>query len=56
VAGVGAICGGWSDDGVSVARQAELTAAVRRFEALRDTTLSPDQSRQLIRQVIRDWR
>jgi transcriptional regulator with XRE-family HTH domain len=56
VTGIGAISRGWSNDGVSVARQRELTAAVRRFEALRDTALSPDKSRQLIRTVIRNWR
>jgi hypothetical protein len=56
VAGVGAICQGWSDGGVAIARQRELTAAVRWFEALRDTALSSAESRQLIREVIRDWR
>jgi transcriptional regulator with XRE-family HTH domain len=56
VTGIGAISRGWSDHGVSIARQRELTAAVRRFEALRDTALSPDQSQQLIRTVIRHWR
>ena len=43
VTGIGAICQGWSAAGVSVARQAELTAAVRRFEALRDAALSPER-------------
>ena len=52
VTGIGAIYQGWSADGVSVARQAELTAAVRRFEALRDAALSPEESLQLIRKVI----
>jgi transcriptional regulator with XRE-family HTH domain len=52
VAGVGAICQGWSASGVSVVRQPELTAAVRRFEALRASALSPDESQQLIREVI----
>ncbi len=56
VAGVGAIRRGWSDAGVSVVRQGELTTAVRIFEALRDTALSPSQSRQLIRKVISGWR
>jgi transcriptional regulator with XRE-family HTH domain len=56
VTGVGAICRGWSEDGVQIARQRELIATVRRFEALRDAALSPDKSRQLIRKVIRDWR
>jgi transcriptional regulator with XRE-family HTH domain len=52
VTGVGAICHGGSAARVSVARQAELTAAVRRFETLRDTALSPEESRKLIREVI----
>jgi transcriptional regulator with XRE-family HTH domain len=56
VTGIGAIYQGWSADGVSVARQAELTAAVRRFEKLRDAALSPEDSLQLIRQVISAWR
>ena len=56
VTGIGAIYQGWSADGVSVARQAELTAAVRRFEKLRDVALSPEDSLQLIRQVISAWR
>ena len=56
VAGVGAIRQGWSDAGVSVVRQGELTTAVRMFEAVRDTALSPSQSRQLIRKVITGWR
>lgn len=56
VTGIGAICRGWSEDGVWVAGQRELTATVRRFEALRDAALSPGKSRQLIREVIGDWR
>jgi transcriptional regulator with XRE-family HTH domain len=52
VTGIGAI---WSAARVSVARQAELTAAVRRFESLRDTALSPDESLKLIRKVIAAW-
>ena len=56
VTGIGAIYQGWSAAGVSVARQAELTGAVRRFEALRDAALSPDESLQLIREVIDTWR
>jgi transcriptional regulator with XRE-family HTH domain len=56
VTGVGAIYQGWSAAGVSVARQAELTAAVRRFEALRDAALSPEKSLQLIREVISAWK
>ncbi len=55
VPGVGAICQGWSDSPVTVAGQAELTAAVRRFEALRASALSPEESLQLIRKVIRTW-
>ena len=35
---------------------AELTAAVRRFETLRDAALSPEESLKLIRQVISAWR
>jgi transcriptional regulator with XRE-family HTH domain len=49
VTGIGAI---WSAARVSVARQAELTAAVRRLEALRDAALSPDESLKLIRKLI----
>jgi transcriptional regulator with XRE-family HTH domain len=49
VTGIGAI---WSAARVSVAQQAELTAAVRRFEALRDAALSPDESLKLIRKLI----
>jgi transcriptional regulator with XRE-family HTH domain len=56
VTGIGAIYQGWSAAGVSVARQAELTAAVRRFEKLQDAALSPEESLQLIRQVISAWR
>jgi transcriptional regulator with XRE-family HTH domain len=56
VTGIGAIYQGWSAAGVSVARQAELTVAVRRFEALRDAALSPEESLQLIREVITAWR
>ncbi len=56
VAGIGAIYRGWSSAGVSVARQAELTAAVRRFEKLRDAALSPDESQELIRKVTGTWR
>lgn len=56
VTGIGAIYQGWSAAGVSVARQAELTAAVRRFEKLRDVALSPGDSLQLIRKVISAWR
>jgi transcriptional regulator with XRE-family HTH domain len=52
VPGIGAI---WSAARVSVARQAELTAAVRRFEALRDAALSPAESLKLIRKVIAAW-
>jgi hypothetical protein len=51
VTGVGAICQGWTASGVSIARQAELTAAIRRFEALRAAALSPEQSIQLIGKV-----
>lgn len=53
VTGIGAICNAAR---VSVARQAELTAAVRRFESLRDAALSPDESLKLIRKVIAAWR
>ena len=56
VTGIGAISRGWTDDGVSVAGQRELTAAVRRFEALTDVALSPDRSRQLIRKVMHELR
>lgn len=56
VSGIGAIYQGWSAAGVSVARQAELTAAVRRFEKLRDAALSPEDSLRLIRKVISTWR
>ena len=56
VAGVGAVCQGWSASEVSVAGQAELTATVRRFEALRASALSPDDSLQLIRKVTGTWR
>jgi transcriptional regulator with XRE-family HTH domain len=56
VTGIGAIYQGWSADGLSVAQQAELTAAVRRFEALRDAALSPDESLRLIRKVIETLR
>jgi transcriptional regulator with XRE-family HTH domain len=56
VTGIGAIYQGWSAAGVSVARQAELTAAVRRFEKLSDVALSPGDSLQLIRKVISGWR
>jgi transcriptional regulator with XRE-family HTH domain len=56
VTGIGAIYQGWSADGVSVAQQAELTAAVRRFEALRDAALPPDESLRLIRKVIETLR
>jgi hypothetical protein len=52
VTGVGAVCQGWSASEVSVVGQAELTATVRRFEALRASALSPDESLQLIRKVI----
>jgi hypothetical protein len=52
VAGIGAICQGWNTPGASVVRQAQLTAAVRRFEALRAAALSPDESQQLIRKAI----
>lgn len=55
VTGIGAIYRGWGADGVSVAQQAELTTAVRRFEALRDAALSPEQSLTLIRNVIETW-
>ena len=56
VTGIGAISRGWTDDGISVARQRELTTAVRWFEALTDVALSPDRSRQLIRKVMRELR
>jgi len=56
VTGIGAIYHGWGAAGVSVARQAELTGAVRRFEALRDHSLSAEESLQLIREVITAWR
>jgi transcriptional regulator with XRE-family HTH domain len=56
VTGVGAIYQGWSAVGVSVARQAELTGAVRRFETLRDESLSAEESLQLIGEVITAWR
>jgi len=49
VTGIGAI---WSAARISVARQADLTAAVRRFEALRDSALSPGESLKLIRKLI----
>ena len=55
VAGIGAICQGWSASTVSVVRQPELTAAVRRFEALRASALSPGASLQFIRKVIDTW-
>jgi Domain of unknown function (DUF5753) len=55
VAGVGAVCQGWSASEVSVVGQAELTATVRRFEALQASALSPDESLQLIRRVIDTW-
>jgi Domain of unknown function (DUF5753)/Helix-turn-helix domain len=55
VSGVGAVCQGWSDSGVSVVRQEELTAAVRRLDALRDAALSAEASLQLIRRLIRNW-
>jgi transcriptional regulator with XRE-family HTH domain len=56
VTGIGAVYQGWSANGVSVAQHAELTAAVRRFEALRDAALSPDESLRLIRTVIETLR
>lgn len=56
VSGIGAVYQGWGTEEVLVARQRELTAAVRRFEALQDVALSPDGSRRLIREVIDDWR
>lgn len=56
VTGIGAIYHGWSAAGVSVARQAELTGAVRRFEALRQDSLSAQESLELIREVITAWR
>ena len=56
VTGIGAIYHGWGAAGVSVARQAELTGAVRRFEALREDSLSAEESLQLIREVITAWR
>ena len=55
VTGIGASYHGWSADGVTVVQQAELTAAVRRFEALRDAALSPGESLGLIRKVIETW-
>ena len=51
VAGVGAVCHGWGA-GASVIGQAELTAAVRWFEALQDAALSPRDSHALIREMI----
>jgi transcriptional regulator with XRE-family HTH domain len=56
VTGIGAIYHGWGAAGVSVTRQAELTVAVRRFEAIRDDSLSAEESLQLIREVITAWR
>jgi transcriptional regulator with XRE-family HTH domain len=56
VSGIGAIYQGWGADEVSVARQGELTVAVRRFEALQDSALSPEASRRLIGEVIGAWR
>lgn len=56
VAGAGAVCRGQHDASASVVRQAELTAAVRVFEAVRDAALSPDKSRRLIRDVVANWR
>ena len=56
VTGIGAIYHGWGAAGVSVARQAELTGAVRRFETLRDESLSAQESLQLIGEVITAWR
>lgn len=55
VPGIGAIGHGWSPAGVSAARHGELTAAVRRFEALQAAALSPDDSVQLISKVISTW-
>jgi transcriptional regulator with XRE-family HTH domain len=55
VTGVGAVCQGWSASEVSVVGQAELTATVRRFEALRAAALSPEESLQLIRKVMDTW-
>jgi transcriptional regulator with XRE-family HTH domain len=52
VAGIGVIYQGWSAAGVAVVRQAELTAAVRQFETLRDAALSPEESLQLIREAL----
>jgi Domain of unknown function (DUF5753) len=56
VTGVGVIYEGRSANAVSVAGQAELKAAVRRFGTLWDAALSPDASLQLIREVIASWR
>lgn len=56
VSGVGAVCQGWSDTGVSVVRQAELTTAVRRLDALRYAALSAEASLELIRGLIRGRR
>ena len=55
VTGIGAVYRGWGAAGVSVARQAELAAEVRRFETLRDAALSPAESLRLIRTVIDTW-
>ena len=56
VTGIGAIYHGWSAAGVTVTRQAELTGAVRRFEKLRQDSLSAQESLELIREVITAWR
>ena len=50
VTGIGAFCRGWGE-GASVIRQAELTGAVRWFEALRDAALSPGDSLALIAEM-----
>ena len=56
VTGIGAIYHGWSAAGVTVTRQAELPGAVRRFEKLRQDSLSAQESLELIREVITAWR
>ena len=55
VTGIGVIYEGWSANAVSVAGQAELKAAVRRFGTLRDAALSPERSMRLVREVIATW-
>ena len=55
VAGVGAVCQGWSASEVSVVGQAEHTATIRRFEALRASALSLTTRCSFIRKVIDTW-